>query len=512
MPHYFINSKNNQSFKKSIIMEIHKYYMNLKKGDEIQCTAEPGINFYNNNKRFGGPGYEENLTFIIKNITKNDKEIIFWGGKNENGVFNTSIVNPHTKIYSIEELKNNSKIVIHTETQDEYLKVKKLISWKDDYWNIYKSTTCLNVSIRGIQRLNYYKDENKIIIKPTQVKEFNSLSSKKNNPLTKGNYYYVTRSKDIVTIEEGEIIQAGGIYWVDNINESNNPSNDLKVMTKKNPKGDGISSNEIEYRPATNKEIIKAGYIQNFADYDESKMKLFPYKNKISIKDIDNGYAIYTETEDIYLKVKSLFKVKQSWWEEKIEQCWSPKNTTFLLNRMLGNKTIILPEQIIEWNEESIEEHQYPSLNYYDNEQKILAWTELYHGMSVKCKIENDIITDAKISITNNKIYICQNFKDGTKTDERLGYNFSWIIKENNYRYADYLLEQVSMLLPTDSNTNKNFHKEQLKTKEESFYMPQIYTPNKTSKININVEEEVIILRKTSKTKSNIFNILKQIK
>lgn len=54
------------------------------------------------------------------------------------------------------------------------------------------------------------------------------------------------------------------------------------------------------------------------------------------------------------------------------------------------------------------------------------------HGDRVTCTIDGTKITDAKISIDKNETpYICQNFKDGTNADDKLGYKYSWVLNSN---------------------------------------------------------------------------------
>jgi hypothetical protein len=55
--------------------------------------------------------------------------------------------------------------------------------------------------------------------------------------------------------------------------------------------------------------------------------------------------------------------------------------------------------------------------------------SDLKHGQRVKCIIHGTHIDDAMISIDeNNLVYICQNKKDGSAADDRLGYKYSWRI------------------------------------------------------------------------------------
>jgi hypothetical protein len=50
------------------------------------------------------------------------------------------------------------------------------------------------------------------------------------------------------------------------------------------------------------------------------------------------------------------------------------------------------------------------------------------HGQSCTCIIGGTKITDAKISIEEDGIFICQNQKDGNSAEDYLGYRYSWEI------------------------------------------------------------------------------------
>lgn len=54
------------------------------------------------------------------------------------------------------------------------------------------------------------------------------------------------------------------------------------------------------------------------------------------------------------------------------------------------------------------------------------------HRMSVTCTIGDEIINDAKICVEDDEIFICQNLKDGMSAGDKLGYDFSWSIIEND--------------------------------------------------------------------------------
>ncbi len=62
---------------------------------------------------------------------------------------------------------------------------------------------------------------------------------------------------------------------------------------------------------------------------------------------------------------------------------------------------------------------------------------DLKHGMKVTCKLKGIVIDDAKISIdSEGAIFICQNEKSGSGTNNKLGYDYSWNIYHPR-RYTD---------------------------------------------------------------------------
>jgi len=57
----------------------------------------------------------------------------------------------------------------------------------------------------------------------------------------------------------------------------------------------------------------------------------------------------------------------------------------------------------------------------------------VYHGQPVICTIEDDDITNGKISfdrLERDVVYICQNIKEGDSTSYRFGYDYSWIARD----------------------------------------------------------------------------------
>jgi len=65
------------------------------------------------------------------------------------------------------------------------------------------------------------------------------------------------------------------------------------------------------------------------------------------------------------------------------------------------------------------------------------------HNQKVTCEIDGTKITDAKISIDKDGTpYICQNEKDGSWTEDRLGYKYSWQLNK------DFTNDNVTNLKP----------------------------------------------------------------
>lgn len=54
---------------------------------------------------------------------------------------------------------------------------------------------------------------------------------------------------------------------------------------------------------------------------------------------------------------------------------------------------------------------------------------KLVTGMRVKAVIDDVVIDDAKVYVDRkDRIYICQNQKDGSEADDKLGYKYSWVV------------------------------------------------------------------------------------
>lgn len=53
---------------------------------------------------------------------------------------------------------------------------------------------------------------------------------------------------------------------------------------------------------------------------------------------------------------------------------------------------------------------------------------ERLHGKRFTAKIEN-VSVEGKISIENNHVYLCQNNFNGWDCEDKLGYKYSWMLK-----------------------------------------------------------------------------------
>ena len=68
---------------------------------------------------------------------------------------------------------------------------------------------------------------------------------------------------------------------------------------------------------------------------------------------------------------------------------------------------------------------------------KITEKKQLKHGMKITCKINGDIINNARISIDKDKkIYICQNERQGDYTNNKFGFAYSWLTETYNDFYT----------------------------------------------------------------------------
>jgi hypothetical protein len=65
---------------------------------------------------------------------------------------------------------------------------------------------------------------------------------------------------------------------------------------------------------------------------------------------------------------------------------------------------------------------------------KLTKYNQLTHNMKVTCTINGIKIDDAKLSIDRRtgKVFICQDYKRGYNTENKLGYKFSWFLAGRN--------------------------------------------------------------------------------
>jgi len=60
--------------------------------------------------------------------------------------------------------------------------------------------------------------------------------------------------------------------------------------------------------------------------------------------------------------------------------------------------------------------------------KKVNPLTPAMHGWRIKCNLTGVPITDARISVTTNSYFICQNVISGCYTPERFGYSYSYVV------------------------------------------------------------------------------------
>jgi len=51
---------------------------------------------------------------------------------------------------------------------------------------------------------------------------------------------------------------------------------------------------------------------------------------------------------------------------------------------------------------------------------------EFKDGDKISCRIGGIAIKDARITVQDNRFYICQNVRDGNACDDKKGYKYSW--------------------------------------------------------------------------------------
>lgn len=80
---------------------------------------------------------------------------------------------------------------------------------------------------------------------------------------------------------------------------------------------------------------------------------------------------------------------------------------------------------------------------------KLTEYSQLKHGMRVRCKIYDEQIDDAKLSINKSgEVFICQDKRDGCPAEDRLGYKYSWTMtrKDNDFKYWVQSVENLESI------------------------------------------------------------------
>jgi len=62
----------------------------------------------------------------------------------------------------------------------------------------------------------------------------------------------------------------------------------------------------------------------------------------------------------------------------------------------------------------------------------IKSLTTEMDGKHITCKIENTVISDARIVFEEDNYYIVQNLKNGSDCNEKLGYKYSWVVSDGS--------------------------------------------------------------------------------
>ena len=88
---------------------------------------------------------------------------------------------------------------------------------------------------------------------------------------------------------------------------------------------------------------------------------------------------------------------------------------------------------------------------------KITKYSELRHGMRVKCEITDTYIDDAKLSIDDNgNVWICQNERDGCDAVNKLNYRYSWFLTTRNRKKWADSVEDLESVEEPESGGNKS--------------------------------------------------------
>lgn len=80
----------------------------------------------------------------------------------------------------------------------------------------------------------------------------------------------------------------------------------------------------------------------------------------------------------------------------------------------------------------------------------LTKYSELQHGMSVTCEIDNKKVDDARLSINSDgRVYVCQNVKEGSDANDNLSYEYGWWLS-NEYKNIENWSPYVKNLLSVE--------------------------------------------------------------
>lgn len=86
--------------------------------------------------------------------------------------------------------------------------------------------------------------------------------------------------------------------------------------------------------------------------------------------------------------------------------------------------------------------------------QVTLFGTAFHHGDSIRTKIYDKPVNDAKICIKDTRVYICQNNQSGNIANDKLGYQYSWEIRDpknpgsDNVAFIEHCIPQTNNNYP----------------------------------------------------------------
>ncbi len=117
-----------------------------------------------------------------------------------------------------------------------------------------------------------------------------------------------------------------------------------------------------------------------------------------------------------------------------------------------------------------------------NKEQKDLKYYDFYHGQRFTGKI-NEKQTFGRVTIENNKIYLCQDVEDGADCQDKQGYTYSYTLSDRENTINDEDMEMVEDLKIEKPNvagdflkTDETLNKPQHELKFSDFYQGQKFT------------------------------------